>query len=224
MVIDQNTALVVFVIIIIVALLIALSFGDYNCYDISWFHSFILILIGLGIFVTFLFYYALVSSDLQTTELQIFREISRLNNGITNALLDEIEKVSQVIPNFILSITPLSPAPLLQLDKDPVNINTHIAKMTLSTRIFMIWEYVLISKQLTRNDELSYISEFLQRANSTQLHDIWLTNKINYNQNTQVYGDLLFEYSSNIKEQQPDLYVEAAKQMCCDIRYKSCFD
>lgn len=171
-----------------------------------------------------MFYYALVSSDLEIQELQMSREVSRINNGITNMILDEIEKSSLIIPNFILSITPLtSPAPQLHTTIDPVNPQTYTARMTLSTRIFMIWEYVLISKQLTKNDEASYITDFLQRANSKQLYELWKVSKINYNDTTQIYGDLLFEYGLKISEQQPEHYSLSAKQLLDDNRYQQLF-
>lgn len=220
--INQDTAFFVFIIIIVVALLIALSFGDYQSYDASWFHSFILILIGLGIFVTFMFYYALAVANQQSQQLSESLEVSKINNSISNSILNEMEKSCNIIPNFILSINPLSPSNNI-LTTDPNTAESHMAKTILSTRIFMIWEDVLIIKRLTKADELSYLTDFLQRANSKQLHELWINGKINYNENTQIYGDLLFEYSLPITNQTSDLYVMAAKNILKDDRYQKLF-
>lgn len=220
--INQDTALFVFIVILIVALLIALSFGDFQSFDASWFHSFILILIGLGIFITFIFYYAVAIANQQSQQLSESLKISKINNDISNIILNEMEKSCTIIPNFISSINPLSSTNNM-LTSDPDISEANTAKIILSTRIFMIWEDILIIKRLTKADELSYLTDFLQRANSKQLHELWKIGKINYNESTQIYGDLLFEYGLQIIEQKPDLYVSAAKKMLEDERYKKLF-
>lgn len=223
--INQDTALIVFIIIIIISFVIALSFGNYASFESTWIHTFIFVLLGLGVIITFLFYYAVVTLSLQEQELDNIQEISRVNDTLLNNVFTEIKASSTLIPNFIYSITPLtSPniSNILSVDEITTPL-VYAAKMTLSSKIFSLWEGVVTSHKILQSEHFSYITEFLQRANSKQLHELWIATKLNYNLGTQIYGDLLFEYGLQITEQKPESYIMSAKLLCADTRYIKLF-
>ena len=219
-VVNQNTALLLFAIIIIISIILAWYMKNFDAYDKSPFHSFIAILGGLGVFVTFLFYYALMVTSFENQNLTNAQENLQINK--LNTVFEEIKQSSEIIPYFILSITPLtSPSNYLSSDVDTINPKTYAAKISLSFKIFALWEDVVISH---KNDHLSYITKILQRANSKQLYEQWTLTKLNFTTNTQIYGDLLFEYGLSICEQIPLSYITVGKKLIEDPRYIKIFD
>lgn len=224
MLLTSNAALLLFLVILVIAAIVAWTTIDYAEYDKGSFHTFISILAGLGIFITFLFYYNVVELQQQQQNLAFIQEISRINDSVLNSVLEEIQGASSVIPNFVLSVTPLtntvcsSSAP-----EDPVNPQTCTEKMVLSYRIFSLWQDVIVSDHFSESDPQAYIANFLQRANSTQLLSQWTVNKLNFYADTQVFGDLLFEYGLPITVQTPQSYIDAAAALIADPRYQALF-
>lgn len=222
--ITPNFALVVFIIILVVSGVIAWYSDNYAEYDKGSFHTFIAILAGLGVFVTFMFYYAIFDLQQQQQVLASIQELARINDSVLNSVLDEIREASSIIPNFVLSITPLtntvceSAAP-----DDPVNPQTCTEKMVLSYRIFSLWQDVIVSDKFLTMEPISYIANFLQRANSSQLEQEWTVNKLNFSSETQAFGDLLFQYGLPITNQTPAEYIAAAQKLMSDPQYMTIF-
>ena len=222
--VSPNIALGIFAVIIVISAIVSWYMRDYGNYDKGSFHTFVAILAGLGVFVTFMFYYNIILLQQQQQTFANIQEISRINDSLLNSVLDEIKDASQVIPNFVLSITPLtntvcdSTAP-----EDPVNPQTCTEKMTLSYRIFSLWQDVIMSDRFMGFDPACYIANFLQRANSQQLYEQWTVNKLNFTANTQTFGDLLFQYGLPITEQTPDAYTKAAQELISQQQYKAIF-
>ncbi len=229
--VSETLALVVFAVVIIISIIAAWYFKDYTSYDKIWFHTFIAVLGGLGVFITFLFYYNLVVLQNQQHQISSLQEIVRINNLVLDSILKEIKDSSDIIPNFILSITPLTNIThntIINLDHkylecDPINPQTCACKLSLSFRIFAVWQDVIISNKFLKCNPSSYISDFLQRANSQQLHALWETSKLNFNIDTQLCGDLLFEYGLPITNQIPSSYINASELLINDIRFKNIF-
>lgn len=218
-VVSPNVALVVFIVIIVIALLVAWHLGDYQSYDTNWIHTFIAVLAGLGVFVVFMFYYALVTLQMQEQDLASTQEMSRINNGLIKSYFKELKASSSIIPEFISSLHPLIPT-IYRRKSDENTPQAYIAKISLSNKIFAIWEDVVLSYKNINNDHLSYITDFIQKTNSKSLYDLWVVSKINYNIDTQTYGDLLFEYGMSVKEHTPEAYVIRANTLLENIRYK----
>ena len=91
--------------------------------------------------------------------------------------------------------------------------------MTLSYKIFELWQDVILAHKFINYDPLSYIVNFLQRANSEQLYVQWTVNKINFNNETIKLGDLLFEYALPITNQTTEEYISVANKLIVDPRY-----
>ena len=222
--VTSNAALIMFAVILVVAALVAWYMKDYSSYDKGSFHTFIAILAGLGVFVTFMFYYNILVLQAQQQNFAAIETLSHVNDVLLNSVLDSIKESSEVIPNFVLSITPLtntvcsSTAP-----SDPINPQTCTEKMILSYRIFSLWQDVVLSNTFLQTNPINYIANFLQRANSSQLYDQWTVNKLNFNSNTQIFGDLLFEYGLPIIDQTPESYITTSQKLIQDPRYKAIF-
>lgn len=195
---------------------------NYEIYDKGSFHTFIAIFAGLGVFITFLFYYNLIELQRQQQGLTAIQEFSRINDSMLNGVLDEINKASTIIPNFVLSITPLTNTICMSsAPEDPTNIQTCTEKMVLSYRIFSVWQDVILCDRFNNFDFVAYVSNFLQRANSNQLFREWTVNKLNFGSKTQEFGDLLFEYGLSIEDQTPATYTAAAENLINDPRFNS---
>lgn len=233
--VTPNIALGFFFLIIIISGVIAWWMGSYADYDRCSFHTFIAILAGLGVFVTFLFYYNTVQLQNQQQELAGVQELARINDSVLNSVLDEMKDASNIIPNFVISITPLTNVVccstgatgtgtcMIEVEEDPVNPQTCTEKMVLSYRIFALWQDIVIGHKFTSYDSIAYVSNFLQRTNSTQLYFQWTVSKINFDLQTQMFGDLLFEYGLPITNQTPQEYVSVAKNLIADPRYTAIF-
>lgn len=216
--VTPNVILFVFVIILIISIMLTLWIGSSKNFNKTSIGIFINILVGLGIFLTFIFNYITIHSKHKREQLDTIQEVHHINDLILNNLLNEIDKSSHVIPSFVISLNPLMRSECNNLS-DSTNPEACIRKMVLSNYIFSIWEDVIISKSFLDID-ISYIFNFLQRANSNQLYEQWKINKYNFKKITQTFGDLLFEYGLNIKNQTVEEYIITAKKLMEDLRYK----
>lgn len=236
MLVSENLALIIFGVILLISGIMAWWMGSYNTYDKGSFHTFIAILAGLGVFVTFMFYYNVVSLQNQQQQLAAAQELARINDSVLNSVLDEIKNASVIIPNFVLSITPLtnticctigvtgetgSTGCSIPVESDPINPQTCTAKMILSYRIFSLWQDVIMFDKFIDCGTVSYIANFLQKANSSQLFVQWNVGKINFDCETQKFGDLLFEYGLPITTQTSQEYNDTALKFITDPRYKT---
>jgi hypothetical protein len=229
---SANIALIIFATILVISAVIAWKMNTYEYYDKSTFHTFISILAGLGVFVTFMFYYNIVVLQNDQQTFATVSELARINDSVINSLLIDMQKSSVIIPNFILSITPLTNTVCcngitgtceIPVEPDPVNPQTCTEKMALSYRIFNLWQDIVLSYDLMNYDILGYITNFLQRANSSQLFEQWYVGKINFEAKTQQLGDLLFEYGLPITIQTPEEYVKVANNLIADPRFNEIF-
>ena len=240
--VTPNIAIAIFLFILIISGIIAWRNDNYGNYDVGKFHTFIAILGGLGVFVTFMFYYNIVGLQQQQQTLAAIQEVSRIDDSLINSVLSEMQSVSNVVPNFVNSLNPLTNTVCcnnqncsevcqdgqcsILADKDAIDnisVETCTTKMVLSYRIFALWQDIIPSNKYVNFNAVSYISNFLQRANSPQLYKQWIAAKIDFNQNTQIFGDLLFEYGLPITDQTPDEYERVANLLISDSRFKAIF-
>lgn len=212
-------ALIVFICVILAAAFISYR-SDATHFPHSKLKIFIGCLAGLGIFVTFLFYYSVVELQQEEMKINIIKQTARVNGAFIDGLLKEMLNASNVIPNFVVSMMPLSPCHP-SAGEDENTSKACIERFALSYKIFTIWQDTLFSDRYINVDAETYISNFLQRAHSQQLRAEWELNKLNFDKQTQIFGDLLFEYSSKIIEQTPMAYTAAAKELINDPIYQS---
>ena len=229
-------SIMILLVIIFISVISAIAIKP-GTIDTTWWKTFLVSLSGLSIFIIFLFYYSIITLQQTQHNLFVITETSRISDLILDGLIDEIQKSVTIIPDFVESIMPLSHCNnslkyYNKTDSDNSNIlkkSTLTPKkcayrLTLSYKIFSIWQSTVISQEFVDVDTISYLSNFLQRSNSKLLYDEWLTNRLNFNEKTQQFGDLLFEYGLPINRQVPRSYICAAKKMLDDPRYKKIFD
>src|SRR3989338_7834162 len=173
--------IVIFAVIVVVAVIVAWWKRDYGAYDRGAFHTFVAVFAGLGVVVTFIFYLNLIALQQQQQQLTKIQEISTINDSTLNGILESMNSASTIIPAFVLSMTPLTnticcpggttggTACAFTPETDPVNPQTCTEKMTLSYRIFSIWQDVLLANSFLEEHQLAYVTSFLQKSNSQQL-------------------------------------------------------
>jgi hypothetical protein len=217
-----NSIFVILFFILILAFggIISYRVETHNHYQNSRVNTFITIISGLGIFMTFLFYYNLVELQKIQQQNSYVHDIVTINNQIIDNFYKEISNSSNKIPNFIESLNPLyNKNEFPAMDED--TLVNRIEKNNLSFRIFTIWESFIICDNLLNYDQESYIRNFLQKANSRMLFDEWKKLKINFSKRTQIFGDLLFEYGLSIRNNNLQIYEILSKEILEDERYKN---
>src|SRR6516225_10796376 len=105
-IITPNVALGAFVIILLVALFIA-NLCNPKYYNTTRAKIFISCLAGLGIFVTFLFYYSIVSLQQSQQRYDIIRMTSHISKMLSHEVLNLLQEASLKIPSFTSSLFPL---------------------------------------------------------------------------------------------------------------------
>lgn len=210
--VTPTVAIVVFVIILVISLLIAFNTKTFKDFDTSRVHIFIIALGGLGVIITFLFYYSVVELQQQDQQRSYLKETSRVSNQFTTKLLTNIRDASSIVPGFVATITPLQNKGITP-QPDPNTPQVIATRFTLSTQIFSVWQDVIYSKAFLNISQLAFVTNFLQMANSSQLYAEWQNAKINLSDRTQLYGDLLFKYGLPITVQTPEEYVRVATEL-----------
>ena len=220
-VITPQIAVTVFIIVIIVAIFVTWQSDPIN-YDHSRAHIFIATLARLGIFITFLFYYSVVGLQQQQQRLSILQETSNISSNILDTFARQIQTTAEIAPQFAFSLIPLLPqAAVYESIPDSCSARQAMEVQNLSFTIFDLWQDVTLSHRFLDVGDLALNSNFLQRAHSPYLYQMWEVNKLNFNFSTQQYGDLLFEYGLAITDSRnPQAYVDAANTMMSDPRYE----
>jgi hypothetical protein len=214
--ITPTTSLIVLAIVLLITLYITFTTSSTN-FESTRSYVFMTVLAGLGVFITFLFYYGVVELNMIEQQLAKVQETARtddLNNKMMNVITDAVD----IVPGFVASLTPIQNKGSSYLDK--ADDTTNNRKLAVSYTIFSVWQDMFIADRFTGNEPASYVSNYLQRANSTQLYEQWKLSYIDFNRSTQILGDLLFEYALPIKDHRPEVYHEVAKKYIKDPRYK----
>jgi hypothetical protein len=213
-IVTPGMALFAFIIILIVALLIS-GFCNPCKFDSTRTKIFISCLAGLGVFVTFLFYYSVVTLQQAQQRNDIINMTRNVNKNLKN-MMEQIHEASKDIPHFILSLFPLL---TIHTDKDKDNIENRLLKMKIAYKIFSLWQEIIIAVPFVDLDSHSFLYNFLQRASSQELHEIWCQMKFDFNEDTQKFGDLLFKHGLTIKNKTCEEYKKMAHQIHCDSLY-----
>jgi len=203
-------ALGVFITVLLIALLIS-GFCNPHSYDNTRTKVFISCLAGLGVFITFLFYYGIVSLQQAQQRFNIIEMTNHINKSL-KCIIDDIHLASNQIPCFSLSLFPLIKQNDI-IDEDCVENN--ILKTKLAYKIFALWQQVIIAVPFVEIDAISILHNFLQRAHSQELHTYWCDMKADFNKDTQLLGDLLFKHALNM-ETTSKSFLRAAKKISKD--------
>lgn len=213
-IVTPGIALLAFVVILVLALLIS-GFCNPNKFDSTRTKIFISCLAGLGVFITFLFYYSVVTLQQSQQRKDIIAMTSKINKNLKH-IIDEIHEASNKIPKFTLSLLPL-----LQHDhecNEDVTIENNMLKHKLAYKIFSLWQEIIIAVPFVDIDSESVLTSFLQRANSKELQHFWCHMKYDFNKDTQLFGDLLFKHGL-LCDNNHQSYIDAAHKIHCSKAY-----
>lgn len=223
MIISEKGALYIFFSIVVVAILAACYFKTFDSFEDHQFHTFIAVLSGLGIIILFLLYYNIIALQNEQQETNRFNVLEDINITILDDILNAMNEASVTAPAFVLSINPLTTNNITINVPDPDNTVKSITKTTLSYRIFSLWQDYVLLRNTLDIDSSTYLNNFLQRANSSELYELWIVSKLNFNTDTEKLGDLLFEYALPITVQIPQNYIDASDKLLADPRYQQIF-
>lgn len=214
-IVTPEMALFTFVLLLIVALLIA-GFCTPSNFDNTRTKIFISCLAGLGIFITFLFYYSIVTLQQSQQRLNIIEMTNRINKSLKH-MIDQIHTASATIPCFTLSLLPLIKHE--HIDDDAETIENKLLKTKIAYKIFSLWQEIITAVPFVDIDSLSILSNFLQRAHSKYLYHFWCDMKFDFNLDTQRFGDLLFKHALKITNKHPKSFTDAAYKIHHDPLY-----
>lgn len=212
-------ALCIFIIVVIIAVAIAFL-SNPDKHEKTRTRVFLTTLTGLGIIITFMFYYNVVELQQEQQLTTILEQTNSLNESILETLLVEIRKASTVAPHFTLSLLPLSECAQCDSGEDPQTPEVRLECYIVSYKIFSIWQNFLEGSYFLRTPLEGYLTNFLQRAHSKPLHDMWLLYKHDFGDRTQLFGDMLFEKSSLITENVSESYAKCAAEIVNDRKFK----
>lgn len=194
-IVTPTTALGVFIFVLIVALLIS-GFCNPKHFDHTRTKIFLYSMAAMGVFITFLFYYSIVTLQQSQQRLAILEATSNISSFLTKGILDQACCASTKIPHFTMSLFPLLQHPCTKDNDTEENI---LLKHKLSYKIFSMWQELLLAIPFIDIEPTSYLCICLQKANSKQLYEQWLLSKCDFNIKTQQFGDLLFKYAKQVQ-------------------------
>lgn len=204
-------AIMILVAIGTIAAFIALL-SNPESYNSSRIYVFITTLSSLAIFLTFLFYYSVVDLQQQQRRQAVVQETSRISEIIQVNFSESISKYAKEIPGFVAELLPLTD---ISPEESTVDEEDRLLMQALSYQIFSVWQDIVLSTEFIAIDYSALVANALQRASSSRLFKIWKTQKIDFSDKTQKFGDRVFSKAAEIKEKTPEAYEKAAKELLC---------
>jgi len=181
--------LIVLLFIIFIAFFVAATTAP-ETYGKSRAKVFLLILSGLSIFITFLFYYAVVRLQHQEQKLSVIEKTFDLHQALNTDLPTSIQAARLAAPAFVQSLHPFIPNNLSEQDPD---LDDPLTVDLLAKKIFTIWEQVALTQDFLDLDHAAFGFQMLQYARSPRLFTVWNHHlKQSVSKEAQQYGDLIF--------------------------------
>lgn len=201
--VNQTVAIIIFAIILVIAATAAFIIDPCNFEKTRW-RTFLITAASLGIVITFTWYFFLLEQNVDTQLSMIQTEKRHIEDGIVKASVSDIQKNSDIIPEFCAELCPLQKISYCSKSK-LCKCKRKLHQTTLSYRLFDTWDHFTGSTVQPVGD----IAYFLQWASSKKLRSQWQRQYINFTPETQRFGDRLFEVASEL-ERTPDAYRNAA--------------
>jgi len=190
--VSPNIALFVFAAVVAIALGIACWFTSYDSFDKGRFHIFIAVLTGLGVVVTFMFYYNVVQLQNQEQQFELLTQAARVEDTLNKTIYPALREGATTVPAFVQSLYPLHNH---SAGVPVVGAAEQVIIATLSSSIFFLWENTITTHAIVHQDIGGYTFIFLQWAASPALAEQWETLAHTLSSRGQTYGRLLFAYA-----------------------------
>jgi len=166
---------------------------------------------ALGFLLVFIFYISVIQLQRIQIRANIIETTSRLNKSFLKGFVDNIHTVSKQIPHFISSLFPLQD---INCDKeDENNIENNLLKHKIAYKIFSHVQEILVASPFIEIDQTAFLAVFLQRCTSKELNKIWCNIKLEFNNDTQILVELLFNHASKISDYTADNFICAAEKL-----------
>lgn len=223
MLVSAFTAIVVFVIIVVIASVISWWIGAGMNYDQSYTKTFISILMCAIAIVLLLYYYNVLTLQAKTDLADELTNLQDTSETAISNVVDTLIEANEIIPHFVSTLYPIHFTPEKRPSAEAENDvhNAIITKIFVSKKIFYSWQAVVNTGYQGRGS--SFIAFFLQQAHSHLLAEEWKLLKINYSSSTQKLGELLFQYSSTITENTVENYQSTAIRLMADPTFADVF-
>lgn len=218
--VTPGIALAVFLGILILSLLIA-GFCNPLKFDQTRTKIFLICLAPLGIFVTFLFYYALVRIQIIDQRQNVVNMTSELRKNILTQVMDVLHDSHHQIPHFVASLFPLVPCHTTgkHMEEDPDTPENNLLKHQISYKLFHLLEGFIIAAPFIDVDLESFIIHFLQRFSSHQLYTQWQLCKLDFNAKTRQVAEMLFNTAMKMNNHDCDTFECAARCLSKDTTF-----
>lgn len=204
--VNQTVAIIIFAIILVIATVAAFLI-DPDKFDKTRWRTFLVTAASLGIIITFTWYFFLLEQNVDTQLNMAHTEKRHIEEGIVKASVSDIQKNSDIIPEFCAELCPLQKVGYCGKSKLS-KCKRKLHQTTLSYRLFDTWDHFTGSTIHPVGD----IAYFLQWASSKKLRSQWKRQYINFTPQTQRFGDKLFETTDGLART-PAAYQNAALQI-----------
>lgn len=221
MLVSAFTAIVVFVVIVVIAGVISWWIGAGMNYDQSYTKTFVSVLMCAIAIVLLLYYYNVLTLQAKN---DLADELTNFQDASETAISDVVETLQNanpIIPHFVSSLYPIHFPLSRRPPPDPSEYMCDITRIFVSEKIFYSWQAVVNTGYCERGSH--FIAFFLQQAHSELLAQEWKILRLNYSCHTQMLGDLLFYYSSLIVDNNVEQYHKVAQQLTSDPKYVEAF-
>lgn len=211
----QNTAAIAIIVIIFIAIAVSFFTKSPKSYDKSRMKIFVTILAGLGIFITFFFYYNVVELQYDQQKMMIYDRLESIDNTLVDKFLDVSKQNSS--SDFVRSLFPIQ-FPGLESGDD----SDEFLKLYVSNIVFQSWKDFLnyYPYVVKKSNERGFLIEFLQRAQSQNLEVIWYDLKISHSEHVREFGDIIFRFSKEILTATGDEFERVAGKFLEDPEYR----
>lgn len=221
MLVSAFTAIVVFIIIVVIATVISWWIGAGMDYDQSYTKTFISILMCAIAIVLLIYYYNVLTLQAKNDLADELTNLQDTSETVISDVVDTLMDANEVIPHFVSSLYPIH---FKMEQRPPEDVEHHSAIITrifVSKKIFYSWQAAVNTGYRGRGS--AFMAFFLQQAHSELLAEQWKLLKLNYSSNTQKLGDLLFSYSSSIIDNTVENYQKVADELGKDPKFTEAF-
>jgi hypothetical protein len=200
MLISAVTAIIVFVIIVIIAALVTYFIGHGQLYDQSYTKTFISVLMCSIAVVLLIYYYNVITLQNKHDCEHAAGELQKVYEIVMKDIPEAIAGANETIPYFVSTLYPLQVSVTHRPPLDPDRYDTRLRYTFLSERIFYGWQALAnLSVENSNADAmLPLLTLCVQHGHSSLLLEQWKTLKEQYSMSGQKLGNLIFHHAARV--------------------------
>lgn len=219
--IDGNVVMLVFAVIITIAAVAAFMIPP-GGYDETRWKVFVTTIAALGIGLVFFVNYSNIEYLIRQQDLLKIKEMDGIVSKV-DSVLALMEDGVEIAPRFVSELHPLEGKKSTVEKKDGKSLKVVTYKNRLSKKIFYLWQLVVNENKFVKDEDGAFMALFVQWATSKSLKNSWKKSRITCNEQGRQFGDLLFFFSSQVKEYTSDEFMRITLSMMSTEEYKKLF-